>query len=467
MKRFLALVSILALFCSLLLSSCSGSASAGRENREEELEESLQPVYEEMESHFSGSEGDYTLISEYLKSWAQKNELKVAKAEDHYIVLTNPATAGYKNKDTLTLQCSVEVDKLKNSLETLAIGMTALLGTQEHSKITLIVTESQSGEYIGASSLPAEYCKTDNFINITYSKDLALYTSGPNKMTSTMTSDIKRVSPQYSRAYAVTMSMSDYKDSFDSSTNYPNPIDVIGNLLAAQKSSGKLFQIASFKCDVTEGYMPKSATAVLVIDDNSIESFTSRFNSSYESMKEKFDKLEDSFVYTMTETSLPSSVMDNQSADNMISLMYTLKTGTYLQDEKSGEVIASSDFSDISTAGGKLKISVNARSLKKDVLSEMAGVFKTTAGLCDINYKSGTKLTSWSSEDTLGDFFRNALSLEDSSPAAVLDSTECEILASKVNKLNIISYNCNLSGTGKAALLNILHYEEELLSSGN
>ena len=211
MKRFLAVISALALIFSFFLSGCSGSTA----DRENELKNRLQPVYEELGSNFSGDKGDYSLVSEYLKSWAQKNELKVTKAGSHYIILTDPATSGQKKADTLTLQCTVDTDDLKHSMETLAIGMTALLGTEEHGRIDLIVTESSSGRFTGAGSIPAKYLKTDNFINLSYSADLALYTSGPESMTSTMTADIEKTSPRYSRAFAVTMSMPDYKDAFD------------------------------------------------------------------------------------------------------------------------------------------------------------------------------------------------------------------------------------------------------------
>ena len=179
-------------------------------------------------------------------------------------------------------------------------------------------------------------------------------------------------------------------------------------------------------------------------------------------MQNKFDKLEDSFVYTMTETTMPSQVMSNQSSDNMISLMYTLKTGVYLQDENSGEIISASDITSISTSGSRFKAVVSARSLDKDTLKEMSGVFRTTSGLCDINYKDDGENNTWSSNSSLGSFFRKSLSLDDSSPKTVLNRTECEIFALKAKDLNMISYNCNLSSTGKAALLNILHYEEEL-----
>ena len=78
------------------------------------------------------------------------------------------------------------------------------------------------------------------------------------------------------------------------------------------------------------------------------------------------------------------------------------------------------------------------RSLDKDTLKEMSGVFRTTSGLCDINYKDDGENNTWSSDSSLGSFFRKSLSLDDSSPKTVLNRTECEIFALKAKDLNII-----------------------------
>ena len=210
-----------------------------------------------------------------------------------------------------------------------------------------------------------------------------------------MTADLQTASPAYSKTYTLTMSTSAYADPFDFDSHYPNPVDTIGSLLATEKSSGNLFQLVSFDCKTENGYTPSSATAVVAIDDNDVESFTKKFDKSNESMKKKFDKLEDHFVYTMTETSTPDRVIAPQSSDNIISLMYTLQTGIYLQDEDTGDIISVADISSISTAGNKLQVTINSRSLQKSVLDEMNTAFSTTSGLCDISYSaSATNVTS-------------------------------------------------------------------------
>ena len=264
------------------------------------------------------------------------------------------------------------------------------------------------------------------------------------------------------------MSTSAYADPFDFDSHYPNPVDTIGSLLATEKSSGNLFQLVSFDCKTENGYTPSSATAVVAIDDNDVESFTKKFDKSNESMKKKFDKLEDHFVYTMTETSTPNRVIAPQSSDNIISLMYTLQTGIYLQDEDTGDIISVADISSISTAGNKLQVTINSRSLQKSVLDEMNTAFSTTSGLCDISYSASDQSMTWSAnkEKTLAKFFADALSIDDSKPLNTLTSSECDIFASKVSGLNIISYRFN-SDNREAALLNTLHFLESLSGTTN
>lgn len=465
MRRFfIAMVTVVLMTSAVFLSGCS----LGTPDRETELKDTLSDTYSELNSTFSGNTGKYPLVAEYLTSWAKSNDLTVKENAEHYMVIVNPATKGCGKKESTVLECAVKTGDFDNSMQPLAVSMTALLGPESHGKITLIVTENNDGNMIGAASVDPKYYECDNFINMEYSKDIQLLTSGSHTFTSTMSADLQTASPSYSRTYTITMSTSAYADPFDFDTHYPNPVETIGSLLATEKSSGNLFQLVSFDCKVDNGYTPGSATAVVVIDDNDVESFTKKFDKSNESMKKKFDKLEDHFVYTMTETSTPDRVIASQSSDNIISLMYTLQTGIFLQDEDSGDIISEAYISSISTAGNKLQLTIGSRSLQKSVIDEMNTSFSTTSGLCDIGYSASEQSMTWSAnkDKPLAGFFADALSIDDSKPLNTLNSSECDIFASKGPGLNIISYRFN-SENREAALLNTLHFMESLVDTTN
>ncbi len=472
MKKIFVFFILGVLVLSTVLSGC-GSASA---DRQKELNESLNSTYEELTSTFSGSTGEYELISEYLLSWASKNDIKVISNESSYMVLKNPATEGGKKADSTTLQCTIDTKNFSNSLQSLSISLTSLLGPLEHGDITLIITETDNGAFNGAKAVPSKYVVTDHFINMKQNDDIELYTSGSNALTASMTTQLEEAAPHYPFAYAITMKISGYHDPFNQDdSDYPNPVEVIGNLLATEKSSGQLFQLASFECENTSGYVPTSATAVVVIDANDVSSFEKKFKSSYNSMKKKFEKLEDNFVYTFTETDMPDVVISSESSDNIISLMYTLKTGKYhkeevaeenkdSEEEKEEKSLALAEISKVSTNDGQFELLATFRATDKEVLDELSEVYETTSGLCDIDYdKSETKLT-WPTKDNteLATYFADTLGAEETIFEYTMNSSECEIFAAKA-PLNIISYQCNIHH-GEAALSNICNFLEGLIT---
>jgi len=73
MKRIFLLLLVLVLTVSLFMTGCGNSEA----EREEELKNTLETTSEKLQSNFSGTDGDYSLVSEYLKSWANSNELKL------------------------------------------------------------------------------------------------------------------------------------------------------------------------------------------------------------------------------------------------------------------------------------------------------------------------------------------------------------------------------------------------------
>lgn len=458
MKRYLSLLAAVITLIAFCLSGCS----IGEISRESELKASVESTYDELTSTFSGESGQYGLVSEYLKSWAGKNDITMEANSNNYTVLTNPATDGYEDRESTLLQCGIRTDDFSASMQPLATALTALLGPENHGDIALIVTEIDNGEFTGASSVSKRYLQYDNFINIDQSDDVLLNTGGSYEMTSTMTAPITTDSPSYSNAFDITMSISGYHDPFNFDEHYPNPIETIGNLLANEKSSGQLFTLVSFESETTDGYTPTSATATVVVDSNDIDSFTKKFNSSYNNMKDRFESLNDNFVYTLTETSMPEVSMDSQTSDNIISLMYTLQSGVYLQDEDDGSLISASDISSVSTSDGKFRLTMTSRSTDSAVLDEMADVFLTTSGLCGISYSVSDKNMTWSSDSETGPapYLTDALGSDEPVVPASLENSECCIFASKAD-LNMVSYRCNLQHM-EIAMMNIIHFIENL-----
>lgn len=455
MKRVLSLLTIIITGVSLLLSGCTGEV-----DRNAELRESLKATQTSLSDTFKEESCDFSIVSEYLRAWADSSNVDILMSEDSYVILQNPATEGADREESTTFQCSVNTNDCEKSLEIMATALTCLLGPETHGDLRLIVTEYKDGQRTGAQSVPASYLKCDNFINMQYSKTTSVYTSGPETVTCTMKTPSSPTEPSYEEAYNITLKIDKYTDpySFDKSNNYPNPINVIGSLLAGAKSAGKLFDVASFSSSAVDSYGPYEATATVVINSSHVDSFMSRFEKSYENVEDRFKNIDSEFIYTITPVDMPDSVLGEDAANNLISLMYTLNTGICYQDEDSGLIQAASYISSIST-DKKITVKVNARARSGESLDELIKEYEITSGLCDISYSCDEKSTVWTSspDSDLASWFSDRVPVEDDDSVVTIKQYDNDYFHTKDPDLNMISYTFDDSDS-KRVLVNVTDF---------
>ena len=456
MKRLSPLLVALIFTIVTVLSGCSG----GEINRSEELKGVYETALENLENSFQGETCDYDLVTEYLESWSEGSGVKVEKAAEHYTSLLNPATDKGSAKNTTILQCSIHTDDIKSDFKALAMGLACLLGPNEHDNIRLIVTEMDEGLRVGADDIDAKLLKCTDFINLSSSSNYSLSVSGSETATATIKTKAETNAPHYGQAFEITMNFDKYADPyrFDKKNNYPDPITTIGNLLANAKSSGKLFEIASFTSESVEGYMPHKVTAVIVVDGNSVESITNKFDKSFNSIEDRFNKIETDFVYTMTETKMPSKVLSDEAANGLISLMYTMSSGIYDQDEETGIINSASYFKSIDTKDD-LTVTVDMRARSAEALETLSSDFEITSGLCNMKYTISKAHPVWTSseESDLASYFSNIVPQAEDESNIMLASSELDIFAKKNPNLNAISLNF-VKDVSKKTLSNIINY---------
>ena len=139
-------------------------------------------------------------------------------------------------------------------------------------------------------------------------------------------------------------------------------------------------------------------TAVIVVDANSVESITNKFDKSYKSVEDRFNKIETDFVYTMTETKMPSKVLYDEAANGLISLMYTMSSGICDQDEETGIINSASYFKSIDTKDD-LTVTVDMRARTSDALEALSSDYEITSGLCNMKYSISKAHPVWSSSE--------------------------------------------------------------------
>lgn len=459
MKRFLAVIISLIFALTLVLSGC------GEIDRDKELKDIQKTTENGLEDTFAEETCDFELLLEYIESWAKNADIEIADKTKHSIILKNPATKGHESDESTSLICSVDPDQIQTQIKVISTATTALMGPTKHGSITLAISETKNGRMLGMENLDYSKIKSDNLIQLQPSTSNTILTSGADNASCIFTAAANTKQSHYAKAYEITMSMAKYTDpyNFVKGSNYPNPINVIGGLLATAKSSGRLFDIASFTYEGKTGYTPYSATAVVVIDDNNVESFIKKFDKSYENMEEKFEKLEDNFVYTMTETDMPETVLRDKVSNHIISLMYTLNTGICNQDEESGIVYSTSYIKSISTSDDEFKLLIDVRARGEENLNDLTSEYEVTSGLCNTDFacKKGSKIWSAAKGSTLVDFFTEAVPLNEAEESDIsLKTYETDLVAKELSRQNMIIYTFD-KGDRTDAVLNITHFIEE------
>ncbi|MDO4833660.1 MAG: hypothetical protein Q4A40_01330 [Bacillota bacterium] len=464
MKRIVPFFILFIFISVFVLSGCR------EPDRNAELKDLLSSNVSSLEETFSKETCAYGLFTDYMTTWAKSSGVDVVYKGEHSTVLVNKATEGCGKEPSTVLLCNFDTSDVESSLETLATAETSLLGPAEHGKISLVITEKNEGRFIGIEELPEKYLSADNLINMQPSSSDTVFVSGPRNAVCKMHESGKTKTSRYSNAYEITMTMPLYTDPYDfvKDNNYPNPINTIGSFLATQKSSGKLFDIADFNCKYTDGYTPYSAKAIIVIDDNNIESFNNKFSKAYENVKKKFDKLETDFVFTFSETEMPDRVLGDEVSNNLISLMYTLNTGICLQDEDTGIIKASSYIKSISTEKGDLDIVIDMRTRGESYLDNISTEYMTTAGLCSTEYSCKKRGLLWSAGDKseLKEFFTKAVPLLDGDSDMNLRTYENDFIAQNDPDRNMIIYTFEDSHKN-AAMENIVNFMDPNYSKQN
>lgn len=457
MKRILSFsCAIFLVAVTFLLASC------GSVDRNSELNELLKANEDSLSETFKEEQCGYSLFTDYIKAWAKSSDMDVEYAGDHCTVLLNNATEGHEGEPSTALLCNFDTVNATSSLQTIATSMTGLFGPSEHGDIYLIITEVADDMLIGINEVPTKYLKCDSLINLQAAGDDTVLTRGSNHAICTFYKDGATAEPNYANAYEITMSIPEHTDpyNFASEKDYPNPINVIGNFLATSMSSGRLFDIASFSSNAENGYTPYTATAVIVVSDNHVENFQNRFEKSYETIEDKFDKLDDDFIYTMTETEIPEKVLSEEISNNVVSLMYTLNTGICAQDENTGIINSASYIKSIQTENGNLDLTIDIRTRGESYLDSLSSEYETTAGLCSTEYSCSNLGLVWESDKTtdLVKFFTDRVPLlNDSESNISIKNYENDIIAKRLPDQNMIIYTFD-KGNRKSVLSNLVEF---------
>ena len=450
MKRFFPIIISVIMLCSLLFTGCSTGEETAVSTRD-----ALTANHDLLLEAFPEGTDKITFddFAAAVCAWADENEIKTYSANDKYLVLSKENSGELKNVESFTFHTAVNFDNEEESAASLsssAAVMTALGNAQNHDTITGIFTLTENGQPVGAQAINPDYLDSDNFIDVTYSKDSVLYSTFAASSDMSAVKDLTITEPQYTKAYKIEFKGHENQSAYKNRGSYPNPVKAIGDLLASCQTSTILFELASFEGGTYSDQIPSEVTATIVLHENDVESFIKKFEKSYEKIEDTYSDLdneEETFQYTINPVDLPSEVISKEDTENIVSLMYTMINGTYLRNDDD-EVEAFSNIGKVSTSDGTFHLDINAKSISDEVMTELEGVVETICGLSDIGYEKSSSTAVWSNdpEAPLLTALSEAVNAECTS---VLESKHVSALLKIKDDLNLVSWGTNLDDASK------------------
>lgn len=413
------------------------------------LKTDVYSTYEEMKTIYKKSDSPSGVFDE-LEKWGDKNEFYVNRIGDADLILMKPPTDGFETAPVTTLQCSVSMTSVRHHCLEAAIAMAAAKSIPEHGTVYLVFTTNENGNFVGAKTLPQRILKrTDNMINLTYSGDAMLFTSGAASSRYALTEDISYASPKGTNAYKLKISGLHGGDAGDRSKYHPNPIRVLGDFISACTQKGMVVELSSFDAYAHIGYYPRSAIATVVVSTGDKKAFLTRLDAAVEKFEDSNRDTDEDLSFEYKSVNIPRRVLSSEDTASVMGLMYTLDEDKYATTEPDdeGDVIAIQTTSSIRTENGRLRIGILGRSLDTDILKDMSRTIKKICNLNDVHYRlvDGSPLWTEDEDNTLADSFDIAAAQSDLNieTGPTFKESECAIFKKTRPDIQMISLGIN------------------------
>lgn len=440
MKRIFPIIISLIMVSAILFTGCSLGVN------KLSLKDSVDASAETLTAALSDDRTFEAFVAS-VTEWADENDITVNSSSENYLILSKDASETATSDESFTFHAGIDLsseEMTEDSIVAAAAVMAAIYSPNNHGDMKAIFTLIENGNPVGAEALNKDYLNTDNFIDFTYSGEEILCDSISTTSDMEAYKTLDMTSPQYTEAYQITLTGKANQSAYKSRGTYPNAIQTIGDLLASCQSSTILFELASFNGGDATDNLPAQASAVIVLHENDVESFTKKFDKSFEKVEKAYEDADDpevTFEYTMEPVELPSIVISKEDTENIVSLMYTMINGNYLRDEETDEVMAVSNIGRVATSGSTFTLGLNAKSLESEIMDEIHTVVSTICGLCDIQYREVSTTPSWINETgssmsaTLSDTMNIDLSCS-------LENKTAAVFIKKNPDLNLVIYGC-------------------------
>lgn len=447
-RNFKKIISVLLILSLLAVCGCTKETDEPNVPTTDEL---IASQYNDLITD-AGSETDAGKIIDYVRSWAEDNDISCDTASNGSLVMKFKASKGCDEYPSTALHCSISGTDNENEMQYLAVMMYAVTHLDKHGELSAIVSPADT-----KADIDRKYIKTDNFINLEYSEDdLSLLTSCAASSKYRLSHRINYTSPRYDTAYRITIKNLKGGKVSDLEEGHPNPLLNINSILANFKTNGLLYDLAKFKGGTSSDSYGTRASAVVVISRSDAESFEKCLDKAIAKFDKKWGDLEEGYEFSYEQTDMPSRVMTPESASDIVSLFYTMLSGVYLTDEDTDETVAYTNIGRLSIKNSIASVRIKAASKSYPTLTEMDDAVKTIAEISNFSYRKTSSSVLWKEYENRGllgsfQFAADEITGNKIAEASTFETHLCGVLKDRNNSLSLLSFGLNYNHWDDAA----------------
>lgn len=467
MKKY---ISIILVFCLVTTAAFSMTGCKNdEENLSAKVKEKLlayQTDLEDSAASFKSNEA----IRDYLTNWAKSRDIDCTADSSGNVIMNIKSTKAYKEAPPAVVLCSYDSSRFADCIYPMSMALYIAKNNENTGKLSVIFTSETGHDFAGIKNLDSKYFTDDTkvFTLNGGSKNIWSQNSG-GRSSYTFTNTIDYTQPSGTKAFKISISGLPGGVPDSKISSYPNPIKEIGSLLAYFKTNALIYELAKVNGGTNGNAYPKSASTVIVINEDDYGKFESRMEKAIETFMKKNQEDYPDVTYTYEEVDLPDQVMTKKCLNEFVIVLYTLIDGVYARD-KEDNLLSITNVGSIKCRDGICTVSASANSLSASGLSEVDNTYKTTCSLSEIRYEKIDQQTVWFGHEN-DQFYQdiaaafNEFSGKEMEYKPCITATNTSYVFAKNNNCDIVNVSVNedrierYTGTIITYLMNLTHTE--------
>ncbi|MEI8204955.1 MAG: aminoacyl-histidine dipeptidase [Bacteroidota bacterium] len=421
----------------------------------------------------------------YLVNFGKTNHLETLTDKVQNVLIRKPATKGYENKPSVCLQSHIDMVCEKNSnvqhdFETDSIkpvvdgewvraqgttlgaddgiGMAvqlAILASDsiEHGPIECLFTVDEETGLTGAFALEPGFLKSNILLNLDSEDDGQLFIgcAGGKDTVATFNYKEDKNIPQ-GKAYIINVSgLKGGHSGDDINKGLGNSNKILNRILwNASKECG--IRISEIDGGNLRNAIPREAFAKIIVPTDKIDSFIYIYKMISSNIKNELLSVEDNLNIELTETSLPETLIDETTQQQLLNALYVCPHGVIAMcADMPGLVETSTNLASIKMLNNEILVTSSQRSSIESAKDDIVDMVDTVFKMAGATTSHGDGYPGWKPNvhsaimQITKDAYQRLFNVEPL-VLAIHAGLECGLIGEKYPGMDMISFGPTLRG---------------------